>query len=1565
MAIGYITQPKDYWIAYNAITITLNARAEPNRTQGSAASGAVIICFVDSIKPESSGGEPGNGDGLWYGVDHNPRRWPLSVSPTYFNSDTKKYVYCAIPRTSKVGTQATIVFPSEQLDVYGKNADGEQVGSADFFYIFLQGVISEPDNNTPSERHWVNTIAYGSLSTQQAANQAISDLESNLAALQGYFTDGAANKALRLADDEPHTAWGRTFWQDGMPVTIPTSDDLTLTDGARLMLGEGVLSWDDVLGVGLWSRGLAALGSVSALGYSAAGGGGDVALGPLLTLLNDEPVPATDGYLHWTGSAFEWVEPGGGGDMPSTVAWNNITGKPQTFTPSEHDHDGRYYIDGGTIYLGGNSITPLTQHQSLAGYAKEAYVQQACDSVVSHVASNYVAKESGKGLSANDFTDILLAKLNGIEEGANKYVHPTNGANKTIAAAAGRVLSSVTVDALGHVTAINSKTLAPADIPTLTVSKISDFPTTWPWSKITNTPTKLSEYGITDAATAAQMTAATGRLTALESCFDANGVAKRALRLDGNNIYTAWGQTYWQDGVPKGSFDGNLTVGTDNHISFKDSDGTARQVLDYEGEELWLGRGTTSEKASPTNIIGNGVYIQRKKTDSSYEAVLAATADGNVGIGTTNPTEKLHVVGNIMATGAVAALGYSADGGGAAGATYLRELLDVNIGGTPSAGQVLTYRNGYWVAETMQVPTPDLSAYATKAWVEQQGYLTQHQSLAAYATQQWVYTRGFAYSADIQDLYNYVGSTFVQSLGVSGDYVTCTKAGTTNQLTVPFATRASELKHYAAGNTSPDGIAGSFAWSGSGALRSGYDYVGLQIGDAVDKWQLTVIDHLQWRQNDSGGTNASAWGAWHTLIDSANWQSFISMSSLGVTDVLAGYLPLTGGTLTGGVNLKSMLSADSYATRFGHAIGLTALLNQHSGSDGGIRGGIHFMYGREEQGSSTNTQDRLNSINIACLSEYKSDYYAGSYGLSITPTTLTWKGSAVWHAGNFRAGMEYTPWTDFQEFASNVQTNYATTAAMNTALAGYLPLTAGSGKPLTGILWMNADLVMANPNNTTNDSSQKIAFYTNKNYPNISPYIQAIYEGSHGRKRLSVFQKSVADWDTPQTEVLSVMPDGKLRLTQAIAYKGTKATYDMITFIDNKSDQWGNGIAIGGGGATIIGGGESAATMASQISNGGGELMYIGNDDAVSIFTNLQDSWDNRKEFYFGADGRFWLPQGDGSRQMILHPAGQVQVRAGSGGWAYSFSAWNSSGSTSLGQFGSYGANDNLNYMYIGRAYNDTWMVVKPSGNVGIGTTTPNDYKLDVAGAIRASGSGGYGIVLDNDQAVTLRDSTGAHMRSMFLNSVNRLAIGYGTTKTGGYDTQLCGHEIILSTGGGSGTDPIEAARFTADGKLKIGNGYIEWDYTNNMLKFSGGNGIYALGAVSALGIAGDLDGQVTRAMTFTEAVTMRGTLSLAGTINTDVTIGQYTQNKLTQSRKLCFGDANHYIQKNTSGQVHVKGDAYFENDLTVSGSASFEDVLEVASDVFVGDSLYLSGDRTHRLYVENGHLYFNGQLVK
>mgnify|MGYP001224075416 CR=1 FL=1 len=94
-------------------------------------------------------------------------------------------------------------------------------------------------------------------------------------------------------------------------------------------------------------------------------------------------------------------------------------------------------------------------------------------------------------------------------------------------------------------------------------------------------------------------------------------------------------------------------------------------------------------------------------------------------------------------------------------------------------------------------------------------------------------------------------------------------------------------------------------------------------------------------------------------------------------------------------------------------------------------------------------------------------------------------------------------------------------------------------------------------------------------------------------------------------------------MTGNISYKGSKNTYDMITFVDNNVDIYGNGICIGGGGLTIIGGGESASEVLKQHTNGGDENMIIANDAAIDFFSNMNSGWASRKVGSFDVSG-YW-----------------------------------------------------------------------------------------------------------------------------------------------------------------------------------------------------------------------------------------------------------------------------------------------------------------------------------------------------
>lgn len=98
--------------------------------------------------------------------------------------------------------------------------------------------------------------------------------------------------------------------------------------------------------------------------------------------------------------------------------------------------------------------------------------------------SGYVQKEAGKGLSHNDFTDALLAKLNDIAEKANLYIHPGHTAYA-------EGLYKVTVDALGHVT--KAVGVTKADITGLGIPGQD----THDWTSITGKPTSYPPSGHT------------------------------------------------------------------------------------------------------------------------------------------------------------------------------------------------------------------------------------------------------------------------------------------------------------------------------------------------------------------------------------------------------------------------------------------------------------------------------------------------------------------------------------------------------------------------------------------------------------------------------------------------------------------------------------------------------------------------------------------------------------------------------------------------------------------------------------------------------------------------------------------------------------------------------------------------------------------------------------------------------------------------------------------------------------------------------------------------------------
>ena len=148
------------------------------------------------------------------------------------------------------------------------------------------------------------------------------------------------------------------------------------------------------------------------------------------------------------------------------------------------------------------------------------------------------------------------------------------------------------------------------------------------------------------------------------------------------------------------------------------------------------------------------------------------------------------------------------------------------------------------------------------------------------------------------------------------------------------------------------------------------------------------------------------------------------------------------------------------------------------------------------------------------------------------------------------------------------------------------------------------------------------------------------------------------------------------------------------------------------------------ASVESSMTFDGSLFSIFGNQ---SLYGNLDvtgnpvfGSEDTRPAYYFGGSGLF-------------------QIKGQTGAWQ-SLYGFRGSLNTDLGGFGASGTTNTLSYYYIGDAYNDATMVIKPNaGNVGIGTYEPL-HPLEIKGdsaivSISSTTSNGTPMLFIGDQS--------------------------------------------------------------------------------------------------------------------------------------------------------------------------------------------------------------------------------------
>ncbi len=107
---------------------------------------------------------------------------------------------------------------------------------------------------------------------------------------------------------------------------------------------------------------------------------------------------------------------------------------------------------------------------------------------------------------------------------------------------------------------------------------------------------------------------------------DSADSATKASRLSGTETYKAWGQTYWQNGVPAGSFSGNITMDNNAAVYIKDKSNQDRMLLQLNANNVFaLGYGART--LYNTQIYGKVIKLLTNSQDT-----VAINDDGIVDV---------------------------------------------------------------------------------------------------------------------------------------------------------------------------------------------------------------------------------------------------------------------------------------------------------------------------------------------------------------------------------------------------------------------------------------------------------------------------------------------------------------------------------------------------------------------------------------------------------------------------------------------------------------------------------------------------------------------------------------------------------------------------------------------------------------------------------------------------------------------------------------------------------------------------------------------------------------------